>query len=127
MTDDPTDKKLSERFAEARDAKVFSGALLDEVQATLRLAESHPFAIDIQPFGHETSEPWPGQQPTANALAEAIAEMATNDRWGLIQRVRAIIVRDRATVRARWEKHPSAIREAVDDFSHSQRRHALDR
>ncbi|MDR3464205.1 MAG: hypothetical protein P4L76_18025 [Beijerinckiaceae bacterium] len=45
MTDTPTDKKLSERFAEARDAKVFSGALLDEVQATLRLSESHPSAI----------------------------------------------------------------------------------
>ena len=44
MTETPTDKKLSERFAEARDAKVFSGVLLDEVQAALRVAEFHPSA-----------------------------------------------------------------------------------
>ncbi len=61
-------------------------------------------AVLLQPFGHETGEPWGGAQPTARALAECIADLATSDRQGLIQRVRNIIVRDRATVVRRWER-----------------------
>jgi hypothetical protein len=61
--------------------------------------------IDVQPFGEETDAPWSGKRPpTARALAESIAEMATNDRRGLIQRVRWMIVRDRVTTRLRTLK-----------------------
>jgi hypothetical protein len=59
-------------------------------------------SVDIEPWGHETGKPF-ASQPTARALAEAICELATNDRMGLEQRVRGLILRDRATVRQRWE------------------------
>ena len=69
MTETPTDKKLSERFAEARDAKVFSGALLDEAQAALRLAESHPSAIREAVEGEREQFAWLIEAPGPSYLA----------------------------------------------------------
>jgi hypothetical protein len=63
--------------------------------------------VDIQPFGREKAEPFK-RKVTANALAEAIAELATNDRHGLIQRVRWLIIRDRLS---RTEPSPPAVAE----------------
>jgi hypothetical protein len=71
--------------AKVRDARV------RELEEALADARAEP-----QPFGHETGEPW-AARPTANALAVSIAELATNDRTGLIQRVRDLIIRDRRT------------------------------
>ena len=70
--------------------------LADATRATIAELQAERQA-DVQPFGHETGEPWK-TKPTAQSLAEAIADMAINDRMGLIQRVRDIIVRDRAYV-----------------------------
>lgn len=65
-------------------------------------------AIELEPWGFERGEPWPGNPPTAKALAVCIADLATDDRMGLEQRVRAIIVRDRVTVRLHHEARAEA-------------------
>jgi hypothetical protein len=45
-----------------------------------------------------------GRAPTARCVAESIADLATNDRHALIQRVADIIIKDRAHIRERWER-----------------------
>lgn len=60
-----------------------------------------------EPFGEERGEPW-AFKPTARALADSIADLSINDRSGLIQRVRFLILRDRATA---YRRADEAIRE----------------
>lgn len=91
----------------------------DVVLALLqRLEELEGDKVKLEPFGYERGEPWQ-KKPTARALSEAIAELAINDRSGLIQRVRFLILRDRATtnqtfaaIQARAEAAESSLAQA---------------
>jgi len=51
--------------------------------------------------------------PTARQLAEHIAEMATNDRAALIQRVAEVIIADRAFVREKWEQKVAEVTDGL--------------
>jgi dihydrofolate reductase (trimethoprim resistance protein) len=115
MTETPTDKKLSERFAEARDAKVFSGVLLDEVQAALRVAEFHPSAGAFKlhdPVQKKSGASWRGKVVGfyATGLTPRGYCVESANEPGSVQ-----IYPEAALVEWKPElSHPSAIREAVE-------------